>query len=214
MTTQAQEKKESIFRPVTIQELDFTLPEKSVSEKQFARAVRVLSINWRQGTVGSKGRSDVSLSGKKPWKQKGTGRARAGTARSPLWRGGGITFGPQPRNRMLAIPQQMKKQVLAQLIADRLKNNKIIVADWQITGDKPQTKQAAQLLHSIGFADKKVVLFLPSNDLKTFASFINIPTVNVLLFDQVNAYDLANAEILLILQKDFDALHQMVGGLK
>ena len=66
--------------------------------------------NWRQGTVACKGRSDVAFSNKKPWKQKGTGRARAGSARSPLWRGGGVIFGPQPRTRMLKVAKQVKKK--------------------------------------------------------------------------------------------------------
>ena len=72
--------------------------------------VRSLLQNWRQGTVGCKGRSDVAYSNKKPWKQKGTGRARAGSARSPLWRGGGVIFGPQPRTRVLKAGKQVKKK--------------------------------------------------------------------------------------------------------
>ena len=78
----------------------------------FQFGLRALLQNWRQGTVACKGRSDVAYSNKKPWKQKGTGRARAGSARSPLWRGGGVIFGPQATSRTLRVPQSLRKNVL------------------------------------------------------------------------------------------------------
>src|SRR6202158_776957 len=90
--------------PVTFKEIGITAPEKRATPHQFAVWIRALLQNWRQGTVGVKDRSEVSLSGKKPWKQKGTGRARAGTARSPLWRKGGVIFGPHPRDYREAFP--------------------------------------------------------------------------------------------------------------
>jgi large subunit ribosomal protein L4 len=212
MTTQVQEKSKSFSHAVTAKELGIAVPKKPVSKTLFAIWVRTLLQNWRQGTVGVKGRSDVSFSNKKPWKQKGTGRARAGSARSPLWRGGGVIFGPQPRVRKLTLPQKMKKQILTQLVVDRIKNKQLIVADWGIDGDKASTKQAALFLKNAGLANKKITLMLPSEDMLTFASFVNIPHVQILLFDQVNAYDLANSEIWLVLQKDFDSFKTMVGG--
>lgn len=210
MTTRIQEKSDSFSHPVTMDELGITVPKKTVSKQQFAMWIHALLQNWRQGTVGVKNRSEVSLSGKKPWKQKGTGRARAGTARSPLWRGGGVTFGPQPRVKKLTVPAQMKKQVLAQLVADRIAQKQIIIVDWLLEGEKPSTKQAIQLLKNINKIDKKIALLLSPGDMITLTSFINIPNVNVLLFDQANAYDLANNQTWLVLKKDFDAFKKMV----
>ncbi len=211
MATQVQEKSNAISHAVTAKDLGITVPKKSVSTRMFAVWIRTLLQNWRQGTVGVKGRSDVSYSNKKPWKQKGTGRARAGSARSPLWRGGGVVFGPQMRVRKLQVPQKMKKQILAQLMAERIKNKQLIVADWQAS-EKPMTKQAMLLLKQAGLLGKKVTLLLSPNDPISFASFVNIPQVQVLFFDQSNAYDLANSEIWLVLRKDFDAFKNLVGG--
>lgn len=212
MATQVQEKSNTISHAVTAKELGITVPKKSVSPKMFAVWIRSLLQNWRQGTVGVKGRSDVSFSNKKPWKQKGTGRARAGSARSPLWRGGGVVFGPQMRVRKLQLPQQMKKQVLAQLLADRIKHKQLLVADWQIAGEKPATKQAMTFVKNAGLLDKKITVLLSPNDAISFASWVNIPQVQVLFFDQANAYDLANTNVWLVFKKDFDAFKTMVGG--
>lgn len=212
MVTQVREKVESFFRAITMKDLGIALPKKAVSKTQFAVWIRALLQNWRQGTLGVKGRSDVSFSNKKPWKQKGTGRARAGSARSPLWRGGGVTFGPQPRVKTLTIPQKMKKQVLTQLTVDRVKNKQVVVLDWELHGEKPATKQAAQALKKANLANKKAIILVSPEDVVTFASFVNIPNVSVFLFDQVNAYDLANSEVWLILKKDFDTFKEMVEG--
>src|SRR5438128_11366121 len=107
-------------------------PDTSVqlSAQGMAQCVRALRQNWRQGTVACKGRSDVAFSNKKPWKQKGTGRARAGSARSPLWRKGGVTFGPQPRTRELDAPQALRKQVSKGILWEYLKQEKVRSLDF------------------------------------------------------------------------------------
>ncbi len=212
MATQVQEKSNVLSHAVTAKELGITAPKKAVSPKMFAVWIRTLLQNWRQGTVGVKGRSDVSYSNKKPWKQKGTGRARAGSARSPLWRGGGVVFGPQMRVRKLQVPQKMKKLVLAQLVAERIKHKQLLVADWHIAGEKPTTRQAMALLKQTGLVDKKITLLLAPHDSVSFASFVNIPQVQILFFDQSNAYDLANSDVWLVLKKDFDLFKNLVGG--
>ena len=97
---------------LSAKDVNFVEPNnENKSSVGFSIWVRALLQNWRQGTVGSKDRSEVSFSNKKPWKQKGTGRARAGSARSPLWRGGGVVFGPQPRTRVLKTGKQVKRNV-------------------------------------------------------------------------------------------------------
>ena len=103
MTKTKETKKSVVLNAVSAKDLDLATEKRSELTVGFSIWIRTLRQNWRQGTVGCKGRSDVSFSNKKPWKQKGTGRARAGSARSPLWRGGGVIFGPQPRVRVLRL---------------------------------------------------------------------------------------------------------------
>lgn len=182
---------------------------KDISPKAFAVVTRSLLQNWRQGTVACKGRSDVSYSNKKPWKQKGTGRARAGSARSPIWRGGGVTFGPQARTRTLKVPRKMMKNVLANLFFDFIDNQRVVSCDW-IAPDAPKTSVAWTMLKNAALAEKNITLFLSVNDTIARASFINIPNVQILFFDQPNAYDLANNEYWVFLKKDVDAFKEMV----
>lgn len=195
---------------LTFEELGFQPKDKAVSDKAFAQYIRALMQNWRQGTVAVKGRSDVSLTNKKPFKQKGTGRARAGSARSPLWRGGGIVFGPQQRVKQLKVTKEVRQSVLAQLLQDYINANRVIVADWAIDGELPKTNLAHALLKKLNLVGKKVVLLLSHDDLITYASFINVPYVQVLLFDQLNAYDLAHADYWMMLKKDKEAFKEVV----
>ena len=152
-------------RAATIGDAD--IQEKRTSATHFARWVRVLLQNWRQGTVKCKGRSDVSFTNKKPWKQKGTGRARAGSARSPIWRGGGVTFGPQPRVRKLTLPKQIRKNVMQSILYDRLQQGSVLIADWQFEGDTPKTKLAQAFLAQVQLTNKKVTLLLSHGDFLT-----------------------------------------------
>lgn len=207
----SKQKAESLTHTVSLSELGVSQPKKPVSSQQFAVWVRALMQNWRQGTVGVKERSDVARSTKKPWKQKGTGRARAGSARSPLWRGGGVTFGPKERVKTLSFPKTMRKQILHQMLADMTSNDKVKVVDWSVQGEVPKTAQAATMLNEAGLRNKKITVFLSSDDLVNYGSFANIPGVQVLLFDQPNAYDLANSQYWLVLKKDLDLFKQMVG---
>lgn len=176
----------------------------------FSTWVRALMQNWRQGTVGCKGRSDVNRTNKKPWKQKGTGRARAGSARSPLWRGGGVVFGPQPRVRTLRVSQKLKKVVLRNMFMGFLDKGKVLVADWKGVDAKPSTSMAAHFLKSVGLDDRKVTLFLPWADTLNRASFNNISHVTILLADQMNACDMSGCGTLLILKKDLEHFKEMV----
>lgn len=195
---------------VSFEELGSTAPEKKASAAEFAVWIRTLLQGWRQGTVGSKGRSDVDRSNKKPWKQKGTGRARAGSARSPLWRGGGVVFGPQPRVRTLSISKQSKKNVMMSLLSGFIEQKRLMSVDWSLQTEKPKTAAAYKLLKDLGLVNKRTTLLIPFDDRLTGASFINIPNVRVLAFDQMNAYDLANSDNIIVLKKDFDHLRTMV----
>lgn len=207
-----QEMQNDIAKHVSLQDLDLdNSAKKLVSERGFSMVVRTLLQNWRQGTVACKERCDVvSRSNKKPWKQKGTGRARAGSPRSPIWRGGGVTFGPHARTRTLSVPAQLKKSVCNNLLFDFIGNNNVVCLNWQLEGDKPQTSAVYNILRSASLADKKIVLFVSVDDVLMHASCINIPGVKLISFDQANAYDLADSEYWAFMQKDFDRFKEMV----
>lgn len=183
--------------------------EQGNSSTSFAITIRTLLQNWRQGTVACKGRSDVARTNKKPWKQKGTGRARAGSARSPLWRGGGVVFGPQSRTRTLFVTKKMKQKALRSILFNFLNEGKVISVDWQFDSDRPKTSIAFNLLKQLGLTMEKVTLFLNSSDILTYASFSNLANVQILYFDQPNAYDLANSDKWLFLNKDITEFKEM-----
>lgn len=176
----------------------------------FAVWVRALLQNWRQGTVGCKDRSEVSRTNKKPFKQKGTGRARAGSARSPLWRGGGVIFGPQPRVRTIRVAGSVKKNILNAMMFGLLDNAKVASLDWSPDENiVPKTSVAFNMLRAANLHTQKVIIFLSQEDPFSYAAFANIPTIKILFFDQANAYDLANSDQLLFLNKDFDQFKEM-----
>jgi large subunit ribosomal protein L4 len=181
-----------------------------ISSEGFSQCVRAEWQNWRQGTVACKDRSEVSYSTKKPWKQKGTGRARAGSARSPLWRHGGVIFGPQERTKILRVPKKLKRGVFNALFWDYMSNQKVLSIDWVAQESGPKTAHAFKALKQANLADKKIILFVNPYDTVTHASFDNIPNVRMLLFDQPNAYHLANGDCWVFLQKDIQNFKEMV----
>ena len=195
---------------ITLDELGFEPMQIPVCELGFSTYIRALRQNWRQGTLGCKTRSEVNRTNKKPWKQKGTGRARAGSARSPLWRGGGLIFGPQPRVRELEVTKKVKKRVLGDMMREFAHNNRIVCLDWQMTGNDPKTSKAYKALMMAQLQNKKINVFVSMDDFVTQASFANIPTVKLMLFDQANAFDLANAEYWVFFKKDFGVFKEMV----
>ncbi len=184
--------------------------ETTTNTKALAQYIRALMQNWRQGTVGCKDRSEVAFSNKKPWKQKGTGRARAGSPRSPLWRKGGVTFGPQERVRTLKVTKNHKREVFTDLLWSKLEAQNVISLNWS-ADERPKTALAYSALKQAGLADKKVVFFVSTYDFITQASFANIPNVSMIFFDQPNAFTLANGDNWMFLAKDSDLFKEMVG---
>lgn len=183
---------------------------KTASPELFSVEVRRLLQNWRQGTVASKGRSEVSGSNKKPWKQKGTGRARAGSVTSPLWRGGGVIFGPQKRVKQLKTTKKSRKMLTGAVLWNALDSGKVVSIDWAFEGNVPKTKQAVDAFKKAKLADKQVNLFLAPHDLVTAASFANVPWVRVVFFDSANVYDLSDSSSWVVLKKDVGSFKEMV----
>jgi large subunit ribosomal protein L4 len=201
----------SQVRIVASQDLDLNVEARAQENPvEFSNYVRSLMQNWRQGTVGAKARGEVSFSTIKPWKQKGTGRARAGSRRSPLWRKGGVTFGPQPRVRTLKVSKDLKNRVLQSLLWQNLESKNVVSLDWTVQGDVPKTSYAYKALRDSGLHTKQITLFVSSEDHNTHSSFSNIPNVRMLLFDQPNAYTLAQGECWVFLSKDMESFKRMV----
>jgi large subunit ribosomal protein L4 len=145
----------------------------------------------RQGTHATKNRSLVSGGGKKPWRQKGTGRAQAGSTRSPLWRHGGTVFGPQPRSYEYQLPKKVERGALRAALAQKLKDHQLVVVD-ALVADEIKTKAAAAMLKRLG-VDGKAVMIDVAPDEKLARSVRNIPGVSLLPSGRVTARDVMHA---------------------
>ena len=159
-------------------------------------AVRAYLMNQRQGTQSTLTRSEVSGGGKKPWRQKGTGRARQGSTRSPQWTHGGIALGPKPRDYRLSMNKKQKKVALYSALSAKVAAGDLVVVD-SIATENYSTKTMAAMLHALG-ADKKALVVLPEIDAKVIKSFANIPGVVTTQFNTVNVYDVLNADKFII----------------
>jgi len=146
--------------------------------------------NKRRGTASTKNRGEVRGGGAKPWRQKGTGRARAGTIRSPIWVGGGIVFGPNPRDYSFSLPKKMKAIALKSVLSDKAKNNEIIILD-KLSLEENKTKKMVEILENLK-AFKKPLIIIEKEDKKIELSIRNIEGAMVLPVSKINAYDLLN----------------------
>jgi large subunit ribosomal protein L4 len=142
----------------------------------------------RQGTHSTKTRGEVRGGGRKPYKQKGTGRARQGSTRAPQFTGGGVVHGPQPRSYDQRTPKKMKAAALRGALSDRARNGRVHVVDGLVAGDKPSTKAAITSLAAITEA-RRVLVVLERGDNLTWLSLRNEPSVHLLAVDQLNTYD-------------------------
>ncbi len=158
----------------------------------------------RQGTHKTKNRGEVSGSGVKPFKQKGTGRARQGSVRAPEHRGGGIVHGPVPRDYSQRTPKKMIAAALTGLLSDRARANRLHVVESFGLGDKPSTKSAREVLAALA-PSKRVLVVLDREDETSALSLRNLPQVHVLNWDQLNAYDVVVSDDLVFTKAAFDA---------
>jgi len=158
----------------------------------------------RQGTHKTKGRGEVSGAGRKPFKQKGTGRARQGSIRAPQMTGGGIVHGPTPRDYAQRTPKKMIAAALLGALSDRARGGRIHVIDSLSVGDAPSTKTVVALLDSIA-TSKHVLVVLERDDVVSHKSVRNAPHVHVLPHDQLNAYDVLVSDDIVFTRGAFDA---------
>jgi len=179
-------------------EVELPEPAFSASANQHAvwEVVKSQLANRRQGTASTKNISAVAGGGRKPWRQKGTGRARQGSIRATQWRGGGIAFGPKPRSYRVEIPKKLRRLALVSTLTRRAEEGNVGVVD-RFELDPPRTKAVASFMEAAGFSDRKVCFITEEADRGMLRSCRNIPGVQVLTQDSLNVYELMNAEVLL-----------------
>ena len=158
----------------------------------------------RQGTHAVKNRSAVRGGGKKPWRQKGTGRARAGSSRSPIWRGGGVVFGPTPRSYGYKVPRKSRRLAIKSVLSQKVLDNELIVVD-KLELDSPKTKEFRAILSNLE-VDKKVLLVLENTNENIFKSARNISNVKIVSSDNVSVLDVVAYDYLLVTQTALDEL--------
>jgi large subunit ribosomal protein L4 len=169
------------------------------------QAVRSFLSNQRQGTHKTKGRSEVRGGGKKPWRQKGRGTARAGTIRSPLWVGGGTVHGPQPRLYKFDIPKKAAKLARKSALSLKAKAGEIMIVE-DINFEQPKTKDFNSILKNLDIAAKKVLMLLTVDNSNVYKSGRNIPKVNLRNARDVATYELVNNQTILIQKSALEAL--------
>lgn len=157
----------------------------------------------RQGTHAVKSRGDVSGGGRKPWKQKGTGRARQGSIRAPQWVHGGVVHGPVPHKYNQRTPKKMKSAALRYILSDRANAERVSVVDFSIQ-DQPSTKAALAALTPL-VQDRFTTVVLSRENINEWLSVRNIPTVHVLFADQLNTYDVVTAQHVVFSREGFEA---------
>ena len=144
--------------------------------------------NKRQGTQSAKTRAEVRGGGRKPFKQKGTGRARAGSTRSPIWTGGGVAFAPKPRDYSYKVPKKVRRLAMKSALSSKVENNEIIVID-ELNFDAPKTKEMVNLLNKLN-ADKKALIVTTDKNENVVRSANNIATVQTTVVNNLNVYDI------------------------
>ena len=159
----------------------------------------------RQGTHQAKRRGEVSGSGKKPFKQKGTGRARQGSIRAPQYRGGGVVHGPKPRDYEQRTPKKMKSAALRGALSDRARNGKVHVLSAIVEGETPNTKSALAAINSVSTA-KNILVVVDRSDLVSWMSLRNVDAIHLVAVDQLNTYDVLVSDDVVFTKAAIEAL--------
>ncbi|MCX7766490.1 MAG: 50S ribosomal protein L4 [Candidatus Sumerlaeia bacterium] len=192
----------------------FEVSEKLFNSKKNPVVVReVLNqylANQRQGTLSTKTRGEVSGGGKKPWRQKGTGRARHGSIRSPIWRHGGIVFGPKPRDFSYTIPKKKKRLAFYTVLTAKREEDKIKLVK-EIPVQEPKTKLLVNFLTSLGVAEEKNLILLDKVNPPVYLAGRNIPGVKVSIVDNINIYDLLYYDNLIATPESIKRLEELIG---
>lgn len=184
--------------------LDPKIFDGRIHQGVLAEVVLMYQANLRSGTASTKTRAHVEGGGKKPWRQKGTGRARAGSIRSPLWRKGGIVFGPHPRDFSYSVSKKVRDLALKSALNDKVKGERFkVLNDWSL--EQPKTKEVAAVLRALGIKEKAVIV-LENGETPTERAARNLAGVDLVRAQETNAYDLLLSEYLVLSKKALEEL--------
>ena len=193
-------------------ELDLRVAKEETASAVVHRALVRQLANQRQGTACTKTRAEVSGGGRKPWKQKGTGRARAGSNRSPLWRGGGVIFGPKPRDYSIKMNRKERRLALRTAFQSRVADL-IVVEDFGANLDRPKTKDMLAAFSRWGVvAGAKVLVILADRDENAYLSLRNVAGVKVITSGNLNMFDLLNSDQIVVTASAIDSIKEVYGN--
>lgn len=181
-----------------------------VQEHVLHQAVVRHLANQRSGTASTKTRGEVQGSGRKPWRQKGTGRARAGSIRSPLWRKGGIVFGPKPRSYKQTLPRKMRRLAVKSALSSRVQDGDLIVIE-EIRLPEPKTREVVKLLRNLD-ATKTALLVLPERDEMIERAARNLPGVGIALVNELSAYEILAVDKVIITREALARIGEVLNG--
>jgi large subunit ribosomal protein L4 len=191
---------------------EITLPESyfgaKLSEGAVYYAVNSLLTNQRQGTAATKTRGMIAYSTRKPWRQKGTGRARSGMRSSPIWRHGGTVFGPQPKDYDVRLPKKVRQAALRGVLSDKANEEGAIVIVENLDFTEPKTKQVSEILKNIDAWERRVLILTNGCKPMLWKSARNIPLVQVKPFAECNVYDVMLAQKIIIEKSIIEQLEQ------
>ena len=180
-----------------------------VNQPLLHKAVQVYLANQRQGTQSTKTRAEVRGGGRKPWRQKGTGRARHGSIRSPQWTGGGVVFAPKPRDYSQKLSKKMRRQAMLSALSSKAANNEIMVLD-SLVMDRPKTAFISAMLKNLNI-DKKALIVVKGGDEVVARSARNIPGVKTTFAGSLNVYDILKYDTFLITRDAVQEVEEVYG---
>lgn len=175
-----------------------------VNEHVVYEVVKNHLANRRQGTQSAKTRAEVRGGGRKPWRQKGTGRARQGSIRAPQWKGGGVVFAPKPRNYRYSVPKKVRRLAMKSVLSSKVLEGELRILD-ALTVDAFSTKKAKEILRNLNLETKTMIVLPEGNDM-IIKSFANLPKIETVVVDYMNVYDLMRFDNLVIVK---DALSKI-----
>jgi large subunit ribosomal protein L4 len=195
---------------ISIEGLNPKVFDGKINKAVLYQVIRMYEANMRQGTASSKTRDEVAGGGRKPWKQKGTGRARAGSIRSPLWKGGGNVFGPRPRDYSYILPQKIKREALKSSLNSKYNENDLMLVD-DIKVDKPKTKEFKAVLNSLKLSEKTLfVLDKIDNNLRLASR--NLQKVLLKRAEDLNARDVLASKKLVLTRPALAIIEKKLSG--
>ena len=176
-----------------------------VRKKLLRDAVIMYEANKRQGTASTKTKGEVAGGGRKPWTQKHTGRARAGSIRSPLWKGGGVSHGPKPRDYSFAIPKKARRLALYTALSAKARDNELVVID-DLNFDITKTKQMVGILKALNMDNSSCLIVIPRVNETVWKSARNIPSVKVMTSTELNAYEVLKPKKVLLTKEALSSI--------